>query len=385
MTRVVHLTSVHPWNDVRIFRKMACSLAAAGFDTHLVAIDREAGETREFVSDGVTVHLLAGNDIVGRWQRFWVGGRRASAFAAGLRPDILHFHDPELVPLVSGVHRSTRIIYDSHESLPDQIHAKNWIPPAFKPPFRTFAQLLEVWATHRFSGIVGATPAIAARFPKGKSLAIQNYPIAGEFANWDAAGATGNAWDHRPQSGVYIGAISRARGILPLVEGIGRSKLLDRFILVGRFEDAALQAEAAALPGWAKVDYRGQLPREQLAQLMGNTRFGAVTFLPYPNHTEAQPNKMFEYLSAGLPVLASDFPLWRQILGGDLAVYTDPSDANAIGAAIDQLLSLGNTEQGARSKLATNAVERSLNWNSEAAALVRYYESLLGSPAPAVA
>jgi len=377
MTRVVQLTSVHPWNDIRIFRKMARSVAAAGFDTHIVAVDRDSEANQELVVDGVRVHRLAGKDILGRRQRFWVGGRRAAAYAATLKPDILHVHDPELVPLVAARRWPGRVIFDSHESLPDQIFAKNWIPKALKPPFRTFAQMLEAVATKRFDGIIGATPAIASRFPKHKAQTIQNYPISGEFARWnDLSGAAD--WSNRPQAGIYVGAISRARGILPLVAGLAKASRLDRLVLVGSFENVGLFEQAKATSGWEKVDYRGQLPREQLAELMSSVRFGAVTFLPYPNHVEAQPNKMFEYLSAGLPVLASDFPLWRDIMGEDVAAYVEPNDPESIGRAIDAILSPSDAAQADRSRQAAASIAGKLNWEAESERLIAYYRRLLG-------
>ena len=51
-----------------------------------------------------------------------------------------------------------------------------------------------------------------------------------------------------------------------------------------------------------------------------------VLFHPLPNHIDAQPNKMFEYMSAGLPLIASNFPLWRKAVEGIVPM-------NALGVA----------------------------------------------------
>jgi glycosyltransferase involved in cell wall biosynthesis len=59
---------------------------------------------------------------------------------------------------------------------------------------------------------------------------------------------------------------------------------------------------------------RGFVNREEAKQIMAESKAGIVTFLPLPNHINAQPNKMFEYMSASLPVICSDFPLWNSIV-----------------------------------------------------------------------
>jgi glycosyltransferase involved in cell wall biosynthesis len=62
------------------------------------------------------------------------------------------------------------------------------------------------------------------------------------------------------------------------------------------------------MPGWRKVDERGFVDRENVRDILAHSVAGLVTFLGVPNHINAQPNKMFEYMSAGLPVIASNFP-----------------------------------------------------------------------------
>ena len=104
---------------------------------------------------------------------------------------------------------------------------------------------------------------------------------------------------------------------------------------------------------------------------------GLLFFHPEPNHVDAQPNKMFEYMSAGLPVLASDFPLWREVLVGTGAGRcADPLDPAAIGRAIESLLADPQAAQvmGRRGR---EAVMTRYQWTFEERKLLALYRELL--------
>jgi glycosyltransferase involved in cell wall biosynthesis len=98
-----------------------------------------------------------------------------------------------------------------------------------------------------------------------------------------------------------------------------------------------------------------------------------VTLLPLPNHVDSLPTKMFEYMSSGIPVIASDFPLWRQIVEGNrCGICVDPLDPKAIAAAIDYLVSSPDIAKsmGERGR---RAVLEKYNWEVEAARLTDFY------------
>src|SRR5690606_21589492 len=108
-----------------------------------------------------------------------------------------------------------------------------------------------------------------------------------------------------------------------------------------------VQAAIRAAPGWKKVEALGFLDRSQVAKVLARSVAGLVTFLPAPNHIDAQPNKMFEYMSAGVPVIASDFPLWREIIEGNgCGICVDPLRPREIAQAIDYLIA--NPEEARR-------------------------------------
>jgi glycosyltransferase involved in cell wall biosynthesis len=103
-----------------------------------------------------------------------------------------------------------------------------------------------------------------------------------------------------------------------------------------------------------------------------------VTFLPSPNHIDAQPNKMFEYMSAGVPVIASHFPLWREIVeGNDCGVCVDPLNPEEIARAIDFLVSHPERaeEMGRNGQ---RAVWERYNWGNEEMKLISLYGEVIG-------
>ncbi|TLM77166.1 MAG: glycosyltransferase family 4 protein, partial [Actinobacteria bacterium] len=121
----------------------------------------------------------------------------------------------------------------------------------------------------------------------------------------------------------------------------------------------------------------GWVDRPRLRELLAEVDIGLVTFLPAPNHMEAYPGKLFEYMAAGLPVIASDFPLWREIVSEvACGLLVDPADPAAIAAAIDTLLSdpAAAVEMGRRGR---EAVLERYNWEAQMPALLDLYEAVM--------
>ncbi len=363
---VCHITTAHARRDTRIFRKECVSLARAGHDVHLVVGD---GQGRE-VADGVTIHDL-GRKPVSRLRRMTEQPRRARKVVAAVRPDVVHFHDPELLPLgrrLAG--QGLRVVYDVHEDVPSQILSKSWIPSWVRPTLSTAFRVYEHSTARRLAGVVAATPHIAHLFAdlKDRAICVNNFPMAEELAPPALP-------VERLARVCYAGVITRERGIrelihaLPLAPGV-------RLTLCGTISGGGLEAELRAEPGWGQVDYRGEVARGELARVMAESAAGVVTYLPLPNHVDAQPTKLFEYMSASLPVIASNFPLWRTFVEESGAgVCVDPASPESIAAAIRTLTS-DLTLSASIGRAGRNAVERQFNWAAEADKLIAFYARL---------
>jgi glycosyltransferase involved in cell wall biosynthesis len=131
------------------------------------------------------------------------------------------------------------------------------------------------------------------------------------------------------------------------------------------------------MPGWQAVNEQGFVDRAGVRQVLGRSVAGLVTFHSLPNHIDAQPNKMFEYMSAGIPVIASDFPLWREIvLGNECGLCVDPMDAAAIAKAIDYLVQHPD-EARQMGENGRRAVLERYNWSVEEAKLLGFYNQIL--------
>ena len=90
----------------------------------------------------------------------------------------------------------------------------------------------------------------------------------------------------------------------------------------------------------------------------------------------AQPNKMFEYMAAGLPVVASDFPLWRKIIqSAECGLLADPLNPAAIAEALVWLL-CHPARAAQMGRNGRRAVAENYNWEREAKSLIATYAEL---------
>lgn len=371
MTRVVHLTSVHPPFDTRIFIKECCSLALAGYEVVLVAVHE-----KDEVRDAVRIRSIPrpGNRI----ERMMFTAFRVLRAALRERGALYHFHDPELIPVGLILKLlGKRVVYDVHEDLPRQILSKFWIPFPLRKLTSLIASMVEWMAARIFDAIVTVTPHIAQRFPPRKTIIVRNYPIAGEFVESHSPPIT-----ERPFRIAYVGSIAEIRGIREMVTAVEKlpESLHPKLILGGRFESDALLREIQSYRGWERVDYRGWQNREQVAQILGSAWVGLVVLHPVINYLTALPVKMFEYMAAGLPVIASDFPVYREIVAGaNCGLLVDPANPDAIADAI-LWLSQHPTEAQEMGQRGREAVLRQYNWDAEKEALLEVYRRLLGEP-----
>lgn len=365
--RIAHLTSVHPRYDTRIFLKQCRSLATSGHEVTLVVADAQPDE----VKDGV--RIVSVGRSVGRADRMLRTTRRVYRQAVELDADVYHLHDPELLPIgLKLKRRGKRVIFDAHEDVPKQILGKHYLWRPLRRAVSGSVGAYEAWVCRRLDAVVTATPYIRDKFVpiNPRSVDINNFPMLGELVTNGTAGET------RANQVCYVGGITAARGIREMVGAMDRVRNGVRLQLGGTFGTTALADEVRAFPGWERVDERGWLGRTDMARLFASSLAGIVAYLPAPNHIDAQPNKMFEYMSAGLPVIASHFPLWQEIIEGNACgLCVDPEDPNAIADAIDRLVDnpAEARKMGANGK---RAVETRYNWTVEEQKLIDLYQGL---------
>ncbi|MBZ5641194.1 MAG: glycosyltransferase family 4 protein [Acidobacteriia bacterium] len=373
--KVCVLTSAHPPTDVRIFHKECKTLARAGYQVTLIATaDNHA------VIDGVTLTPLP------RWKsrfgRILRGPIAAYQKALDADADIYHFHDPELIPvalLLQGAGKT--VIYDIHEDVPRTISYKTYLPGLLKEPISRIAEIIENWAGARFSALVAANPIIGDRFLKvnENTAIVNNYPRIEELESSAEAPA-----DKRESILLYVGMrITRARGAHEMVRAVGLlpDKLHARLNLVGAWDPPDLQDSLSAIPGWDRTTFVGPLNRPGVARELHQARVGLLILHPEPNYVTSHPVKLFEYMCAGIPVIASDFPIWREIVTkSQCGILVDPFNAEQIAQAMEYLLT--HPEEAAEmGRRGMRAVHDRYNWASEEMHLLQLYDRLSGSEA----
>lgn len=364
MPKICHLTTAHARYDTRIFLKECCSLAER-YETHLIVSDGKGNE----VKNNVHIHDT-GVKTSNRLVRFIRIVQLTYREARVLNCDLYHFHDPDFIPaavLLKIIGK--KVIYDTHEDVPRQMVTKDYLG-IFKKPIAFCFELLENWAARRFTAVITATPFIRKRFIKinPRAYNINNYPLLHELSAGEHSFMNSNTI-------VYVGGVTKAKGVPKLIDALDYIPVT--LELAGPFETEGLREELMNKPGWKKVNYHGNLDRRKTLELLKGSRAGIVTFNPVPNYVNALPIKMFEYMSAGLPVVCSAFASWKEIVEDNhCGVSADPMDPKDIA---DKIMLILNDPASAAimGKNGIQAVKEKFNWEKEKEKLFIVYADVL--------
>jgi glycosyltransferase involved in cell wall biosynthesis len=369
--RIVHLSSAHRANDIRIFVKECQSLAKRGFEVLYIVPSQFGGPI-----DGVVIRPV--RVYRNRLQRMFVTPWVILSAALRCKADLYHIHDVELLPQALVLRLfGRRVIRDIHEDMPRDIQTRTYLPRILIGIIAWIVGVLELATAPMFSALVVAVPTFRERFAgwNRRIAVVNNYPLLSELSE-----ETDSQAALTPSPGaVYAGALAPERGAFEMIDAIARvdQRFNARLVLAGEFMPASLRRDAERLSGWERVDYIGYIGRQQLLQVYARARVGLLLFHPCPAHLAAQPTKLYEYMAAGLPVIASDFPLWRDLISRiGCGILVNPQDVDQVAAALDHLLENPElaAEMGRRGR---EAVRRELNWSIEEESLLRVYRECL--------
>ena len=367
MNTVCHLTSAHPSNDIRIFHKECLSLQKAGY--HVVLLVSKNRVITGVEPEGIVIRTVPGLRF--RLLRVLVAPWLFFVHALRCRASVYHLHDPELLPagfLLKAAGR--RVLYDAHENTAHQVLNKYYLSGFLKQPAAWLIRWFENLAARFFDGIVASTEGVGLAFPsaqQSKIALVRNYPDPKEFAGITAEGHKGGV--------CYVGTISRGRGVETIIDSV-------------KYHEADVELAGYQYPaGWldrlldhegpGRVRYLGVVDRRGIRKILERARVGLVVLSPGKNHQLALPVKMFEYMAAGLPVIASNFPLWKSIIEDhECGWCIEPDDPEQLGYTIKRLL---NDQELCRhmGENGRRVVMEKYNWINEEKTLMKLYNKIL--------
>ncbi len=364
--KTCQITCVHDRYDSRIFHKIAKSLSINGFESYLLCVDNLSDE----IVDGViikSINKTAQNKV----QRVLFSWKRLKKPALSINADIYQLHDPELLPLAKFLKKKgKKVIFDSHEDY-QKIANKDWIPSFLRPFIKFFYIRYEKRILKRLDGCISVTPHIVLRIKKINSNTemITNYPrlvpyYKHSFENKIICfGGSEKEYAHKET----IAAINELNGLV-------------KYRFLCDLSQKTL-AEYSDLPGWKFVEHSSTVSFEELRKVYKNSSIGlAINY--YTINSDFKNGslgvlKLFEYMAEGMPIICTDFVLWKQIIEKyNCGICVNPYSKNSIK---DAILSLINNPDKMKimGENSRKAAECEFNWEKEELKLISFYSRII--------
>ena len=383
MKTILHVGLGHRPYDTRIFEKECSSLSKNGFDVIYVTSSHN-GKYRSENKNGVQIYTLDDCENQYRIKKFISRMRKNKQIKKRyldvirkINPDIVHIHESSLRFLIFSLKNSGKyVIYDCHED-----NAGNTYTYFLK--FGRFvanvcyliSKKLEQRACRQVDCIIAATDHIgelAKEYARNTQVEIiRNYPILR-----DEIDTSFLKNDNSVEKIIcYIGDCTRARKLERMSYAL--AELNDsslRLVVAGDISEEYQKEMLAIYPNTIFLGYLSQIDIRHLLQA---SCIGMCVLDQTVNVYQSLPIKLFEYMREGLPVICSNFPLWRSIVQEDhCGICVDCDNIGEIANAIKYIVN--NPKEASKMGVAgRRAILTKYNWNIEEKKLLELYHNIV--------
>lgn len=370
--KVCHLSSMHRPDD-RIYQRACLGLVREGLEVHLVI--QYPDELPK--DEGVHFHWLKKRD---GWKRRWFSSKEAVDKAIEINADIYQFHDPDLLPHILKIKKKlpdAKIVFDLHENF--EVRFIQWGLPAF------FGKLFQSYLKRKlnqFDGYATTTETMKALYKEVKKpgVVIRNAVDVHRLEHIDPD-------QIEPFDTPTIctsGAHSHSRLVLQTVQSMKYipKDLKFEMLFAGRYlpgveEELKEQAKKDGTDKFLLLE--GMMPWDENFKRTAKALCGCVFYENNENNQVTLPNRVYEYMFSGIPIIVSDYPELRNIVErahcGLIVSSEDPKD---MAKAFEYLLR--NPEEA--KKMGQNgrkAIFEDFGYHIDLKNTIQFYRQLLNS------
>jgi glycosyltransferase involved in cell wall biosynthesis len=288
-----------------------------------------------------------------------------------MKPAVVHAHDLDtLVPgiLLKWV-TGAKLIFDSHEDYPAMIgndlgRMGYWLALAVQ------TLLLKVPDI-----VIASNQAISRRLSRQvNSYVVENLV---DLEWFDGASPLRMDWESARPVVVHAGAVQKGKGLEQLFQALPMMKAGVDVVVAGYLpEGYGHVLKDMCQERGIRVRFTGFIDKNLFPAIIRSSAIGLALLQPTPNNIGNLPNKLFEYMAGGLPVIASDFPLMHQIIcKNECGLTVDPTSPQEIAEAVDYLI----FHPAEARRLGSNGrkiVEEQYSWTQGEQVLLRAYAAL---------
>lgn len=320
--RIVHLTSVHPRYDTRIFLKECTSLANNGHEVYLIVADGKGDECRDGVS------IIDVGKPVGRLGRMWATVNAVYRKAVELGADVFHLHDPELLRIALKLRNNggARVVFDAHEEYVRQIALKKYLPAWFRILAAWLFGVFEKFVISRIDCVVVVIDEQVIYYkPFAKYISlVPNYPII------KSKFIPEKIFDYAHL--FHGGSLTEERGLYQMIALAKELHEIGDLTLAGSLNVLNVNFEAAK--------YVGTLDKNALMEAYASANIGIILYHPVGQYGKASAVKLYEYMASGIPVIVPDHGEWPSVIKKiDCGVAVNVFDVNEQLNAVKFILS----------------------------------------------